>query len=536
MDRAKMEELYRRGRPQRAGERVLFWVPGGMTAMLQVEGLLAAALRLRGMEVHAVLCDGPFVACVRRERADGVPVAQWQKACAACSAATSRVLDLFGIPYSYIGDFVPLETRSALRERASHCTWDNLDTLDIAGPVRSSVVRFLKGASLSGHEEIVPEYAYSALVCASAAEAAIRRLEPSRIFMSHGVYVDWGPALSVALRKGLPVSGWMASYLDDHFYFRHIEDPMRIDFHNMSSEAWREQSPLHITAGQEAALTTYLTNRYHKKVSFDMKHLADFSGDTDALRERYVGMPDRPVWGIMSHINWDSAAEYAPMAHASFDEWIIDTIEHVSGIDDVNWLLKIHPSEAWDPPERGVQRLIEEHFPVLPPHVRVIPAAERTSPLDFYQLVDGGVTVYGTSGLEIALLGKPVILAGEAHYGGKGFTYDGLTIDSYRQLLTRASQLGPLSSEQRLLAKKYSYAYFIRRQIPLPAVHDPEGYWKFHIDERDSLLPGNNAFVDFVCARFLDGRDYLMDDELVASALALSSARDTPEEVLIAVA
>ena len=57
-----------------------------------------------------------------------------------------------------------------------------------------------------------------------------------------------------------------------------------------------------------------------------------------------------------------------------------------------------------------------------------------TNPFDFFQLVDGDVTVYGTSGLELALLGKPVILAGEAHYGGKGFTYDGLSQNSYKEL------------------------------------------------------------------------------------------------------
>jgi capsular polysaccharide biosynthesis protein len=530
-----MAGLYRRGAPPRPGEKVLLWVPGGMPIMLQVEGVIAAALKLRGIDVHAVICDGPFIGCVRRELGDDVPVARWHEACGACKAATSEVLDFIGIPYSFIGDFVSPETRSTLRRQASTVSWDNLDTLDLASTVRSSVVRFLKGASISGHEEIVPEYAYSALVCASAAEVAIRELQPTRVFMSHGVYVDWGPALFAALGNGVPVSAWMASYLDAHFYFRHIEDPLRIDFHNMSGEAWREQSSLPMTAAKEAALTSYSANRYHKKVSFDMKHLEDFSGDTRALRERYVRRPDRPTWGIMAHINWDSVCDYAPMAYDLFDDWIVDTIEQAIRIEDVNWLLKVHPAEAWDNPESGVQRLVEERFPDLPPHVRVIPAQERISPLDFYQLVDGGVTVYGTAGLEMALLGKPVILAGEAHYGGKGFTYDGLTKHSYRDLLVKARGLGPLSSEQRLLAKKYAHAYFIRRQIPLPAVRDPKGWWKFQLDERDTLLPGKNAFVDFVCERILDGGDFLMGDDLVASALAMSSAQDTPADLLIAV-
>lgn len=530
-----MAQLYRQGEPPRPGERVLFWVPGGMPGMLQVEGAIAAALKLRGVEVHAVLCDGPFLGCVLREIGDAVPVTRWHERCGACKADASRVLDLIGIPYSFIGDYVPSETRSALRARASEVTWDNLDTIEPASNVRSSVFRFLKGASISGHEEIVPEYAYSALVCASAAEAAIRQLQPTRVFMSHGVYVDWGPALSVSLRNGVPVSAWMASYLDSHFYFRHIEDPSRSDLHLLSDEAWAEQRSLQFSPAQEATLHGYSATRYHKKVSFDMKEIPDYSGDTDALRQRYVGMPDKPTWAILAHVNWDAVFDGAPMAYEAFDEWIIDTIERICSIDGVNWLVKVHPAEAWDAPETGVQKLLQTRFPNLPPHVRVIPAEEPVSPLDFYHLVDGAVTIYGTAGLEIALLGKPVIVAGEAHYGRKGFTYDALTKDSYRELLSHAGELGPISKERQLLAMKYAYTYFIRRQVPLPAVHDPVGWWKFQVSEREALLPGNDGFVDFVCERILDGRDFLMSDELVASALAMSSVQDTPVDVLIAV-
>jgi hypothetical protein len=537
MDRAKMEDLFRRGQPLRAGERVLFWVPGGMSAMLQFEGLLAAALRLRGVDVHAVICDGPFIGCILREIMDHVPVALWQQSCSACKAGTSSVLDRLGIPYSFIGDFVPVEQRSALRDQASRIAWENMDELGVGDAVRSSVVRFLKGAPLAGHEEIVPEYAYSALVCEAAAEAAIRALAPSRVFMSHAIYVDWGPALSVALRNGLPVSAWQGSYLASHFYFRHVSDPNHIDLHNMSDEAWHEQSSLSLDPVHEAALSMFLANRYHSKVSSDMRNLHDYSGETEALRARYSGIPGRPVWAIMSHINWDSAANYAPMPYASFDEWMLDTIEHVNRIEDVNWLIKIHPAEAWDGSVRGVHHLLKERFRSLPPHVRLIPAEEQISPLDFFELVDGAVTVYGTSGLEIALQRKPVILAGEAHYGGKGFTFDGLTRESYHELLARAGRIGPLSAEQLLLAKKYAYTYFIRRQIPLPLSlrYDAEGRWRFQVDTRAQLLPGAEPFIDFVCDRLLDGRDFVMGDELVARALATSPVREAPTELPIAV-
>jgi hypothetical protein len=205
------------------------------------------------------------------------------------------------------------------------------------------------------------------------------------------------------------------------------------------------------------------------------------------------------------------------MAYPSFDDWMCDTIRQAIKIPSVQWLIKVHPIEAWDNPASGVQRLIEREFPELPDHVRVIPAEEDISPANMFELIDGGVTVYGTAGLELALMGKPVILAGEAHYGGLGFTHEGLTPITYRDLLGRAATLGPLTDAQREDVRKYAYSHFVQRQIPLEIVHDPRTeWWGLQHQKRDLLLPGNDAFIEFVCDRLVDGHDFNMPDNLVA--------------------
>jgi hypothetical protein len=247
-----------------------------------------------------------------------------------------------------------------------------------------------------------------------------------------------------------------------------------------------------------------------------MKTVKTFRQDVTELRARYAPN-DKPVWAVFAHINWDSVSDFAPMAYASFDDWMLDTLRHIVDIPDVQWLVKVHPVEAWDNPATGVQRLIERYFPELPDHVKVVPAEENISPANLYELIDGGVTVYGTAGLELALLGKPVIVAGEAHYGGKGFTHEGRTPDAYRELLKRASQIGPLLPEQRLDVRKYAYSHFIRRQIPLEIVHDPNSsWWAFQVDKCELLLPGKDPFIDFICEKLLDGRDFSMDEPLIA--------------------
>ena len=514
--------LYKKGMPLRQPvDTILFWVPGGMSLMLHLEVAIAAALRLRGIKVHAVICDGIFKACVKREIKDGIPVNRWHEVCGQCKAENSAVLESLDIPYSFIGDFISESSRDLLWEMTASITWELLDKLcchdiNIGKNVRSAILRYLKGASLSGHEEIVREYAFSGLVVAEAATSAISRISPTSIFLSHGTYVDWGPALHVALSCGIPVTAWMASYLTFRFYFRHIEDRIRIDFHCLSQTAWEECKRLVLSATQEARLSKFFDDRYKRHIGFDMKHLKQYSGETCRLRQKYVPAVGKPVWGIMAHINWDCVSDYSPMAYDTFDSWIFNTIKEAIQISDVQWLVKVHPAEAWDNPKSGVQRFIQRHFPYLPPHVKVISAEDNINPLDFTQLVDGGVTVYGTVGLELALLGKPVILAGEAHYGGKGFTYDGLSRDYYKELLRKVKTLKPLSEEQRLLARKYAYCYFIQRQIPLPVVKDPNSsWWKFQYNRSQLLLPGKDPFVDFICDRILDGKDFIMSEKRV---------------------
>jgi hypothetical protein len=522
--RRKMQQLYeRKTAPIPTATTVLFWVPGGMELLLHVETAIAAALRLRGHNVHAVICDSPYSACVRREATNGIPFENWRELCATCIASNRRVLELMGIPYSSVGDFVSPDMRMALRARAEQCTPDNILELShngvpIGRNVVSSLIRYRRGLPIEIDERIFQEYAYAALISAESAQSAIEKLKPARVFMSHGIYVDWGPALHTSLTHHIPVTTWKSSYLAARFFLHHVTDG-KLDSYKLSDRAWQERAATPLTDAEEKRLQDVLHSRYHHPVAFDMPQLHRSMGETERFRSTYRLEPGKPVWGIMSHINWDSVSDYAPMAYPSFDEWMIDTIEQVSRISDVQWLIKIHPVEAGYDRQVGVERLIETRFPNLPPHVKLIPATEAISPLEFFELLDGGVTVYGTSGLELVLSGKPVILAGEAHYAGKGFTEDGLDAASYRNLLARARCIGPLTAEQTALARQYAYSVFLQRQIPLPVVRDPNSlWWNLQHEKRELLLPGADPFLDFICEKVINGEEFIMGQELVELA------------------
>ena len=514
------------------GQRILFWIPGGMPLMLDVEAALARALQHRGARIHAVICDGAYRGCILRVAAKNAPVRTWGSrsssetgmSCSECKTACSLKLGRMGVPHSFIGDHIDPSELGMLWQSTERISWNDLDALRygalaVGKNARSSIYRYLKGAALTGHEDIIREYAFSALVCAAAAQRAMDSFSPTRIFMSHGVYVDWGPALQTAFARAIPVSAWMASYLKARFYFRNIEDPSRVDLHNIRLEAWRRAVADGFSPVQDRLLNAFLEKRYRKQVAFDLQGITPYQGNAAALRERYGLNSARPIWGILCHINWDAVIDASPMAYATLDEWLIETITEVAENPDIQWIVKVHPAEAWLDTADGVELTIRRFFPSLPPHVKLMPAAETISPLDFMHLVDGGVTGYGTAGLELSLLGKPVILAGEAHYGQKGFTHDGLRPSAYRQLLSKAASFGSLSPEQCRLAKKYAFTYFVARQIPLPVVYaEKSSWWSYQHDKARQLEPGRDPFVEFICSEILNGGDFIMPDDLVEMA------------------
>lgn len=517
----KIRKLYSKGiSSDDSSEKILFWTTGGMLVQTNIEGMIAAALKLRGKKVHVVLCDGVYKACARRVDHPEVPVKEWGKYCNACIRQSSTVLDKLGVEYSYISDHITTERIDELRKKSLDTDLQNYRSISLNGyelgnNLESAMMRHTKGGSYSGYEEILKEYAFTVLVVAETSSNILKKINPDKVYMSHGIYADWGPALTTALSRNIHVNSYICCYLNAHFYFGTVKK-MNETFLTLHENTWENFKTEELSQNNKNKLLKFLSNRYKENITYDMRGLLkEYRGDTEHLYEKYNLEKGKPIWGIMTHINWDAVSDYFPMIYENFDEWLGETIKIISEVKDVQWLIKIHPSELNDNPETGCQKYIENNFPDLPEHIKIIKMDDDLSPLDFYNLISGGVTVMGTGGLELSLQGKPVILAGDAHYSGKGFTYDGKDKINYENILKKASEINFLDKEKHELALKYAYTYFIRKQIPLtPTIKE-----NLHIDftKLEYLVPGKNRYIDFLCDRIIDGEDFVLPEELVSS-------------------
>lgn len=499
-------------------ESVLFWSTGGMIIQTNLEGVIASSLKLRGHRVRVILCDGVYKACAKRIDFPDVEMKDWGTYCSSCIRQNTKIFERLGIDVTYISELVSESKVSQLRAEADKINLKNYNDLSHEGiqlgsHLESSMMRHTKGGPYDGLEDMLREYAFAILINTEASLNAIKKFTPSKVYMSHGIYADWGPALSAFLHANIPITSYICCYLTAHFFFgtvRNISDT----FLTISKDSWDECYSKGMTDIHKKRLTNFLTKRYHENVTQDMKGLLkQFKGNSEHVYEKYGLDKDKPVWGIMTHINWDAASDYFDMIHENFDDWLYETVKEIYNVKDVQWLIKIHPSELNDNPETGCQKFIEKNFPDLPPHIKVIKMDDDISPLDFYNVLDGAVTVMGTGGLELSLKGKPVILAGDAHYSKKGFTHDAKDREDYKSLLKSAGSLKKLDEDKLEHAWKYAYVYFIQKQIPLlPTIGED-----LLIDFRklNYLIPGKNKFMDFICDKIIDGKDFILPEELV---------------------
>jgi hypothetical protein len=194
--------------------------------------------------------------------------------------------------------------------------------------------------------------------------------------------------------------------------------------------------------------------------------------------------------GMFTNLLWDASLEPENALYANIFEWISDTIHAFEGIDDAELIIKTHPAEAKFGTRESVTRRVQDKFSPLPENVRLLPP---NTDVDTYALIDSldaAVVYNSTVGLESAYRGVPVIVTGETHYRGYGFTIDPDTKAEYQQLLTNSEDISP-PPETEILAQRYAHLLMVKRHTPFPFfVRDETQRQQFKKVTADDTQPG----------------------------------------------
>jgi hypothetical protein len=197
--------------------------------------------------------------------------------------------------------------------------------------------------------------------------------------------------------------------------------------------------------------------------------------------------------------------------------WIFTSIDYFKTRPELQLVIRVHPAEIQGglPSRQKIHDEIKERYTRVPPNVFIV---EPESPLSTYAIMEkcDSVIIYNTkTGIELAAMGIPVIVAGEAWIRNKGFSTDVSSPDEYRRVLDRLPFSERMSADETLRAKKYAYHFFFRRMIPLEFMEAAGGNppFRLKLNSLDQLQPGSSRGLDLICDGILNEADFIFDNE-----------------------
>lgn len=501
---------------------------GGIAHLNVLESTLAAALTLRGAEVHILLCDSFLPACLRPEFQAVSSVQDFAVGgplkvglCDACPESAETMYRDLGITVHRYSELVDPDKHRTANELSTHLSTEAIKTYEInrvsvGEHALAGALRFYARGDLIGEpygEQVLRRYFKAALLTVFAVESLFRLHDFLGVVLHHGIYVPQGLIVGAAQQASVRVVNWWTAYRSKTFIFTHgdtyhhvlIDEPVT----NWEGVEWNPEL--------ETQLMEYLISRERGTRDW-VQYNVDPKEEISAI-EKELGIDfSRPTIGLLSNVVWDAQLHFRANAFPDMMSWVYATIEYFARRPDLQLLIRAHPAEVTKS-HKSRQPLVSEirkKYPTLPPNIYIIPPKSLISTYVTMQQCDA-VLIYGTkAGMELSSRGIPIIVAGEAWIRNKGFTMDASSPEEYVSSLNQLPLKERMDASVVRRARMYAYHFFFRRMIPLPFMVKIENPPTFNlgISSLSELEPGRSIGLDVICDGILQGKEFIYPAEL----------------------
>ena len=290
---------------------------------------------------------------------------------------------------------------------------------------------------------------------------------PDVVIVPNGMILEYGIVYAAARALGIPAVTYEFGEQDRRIW---MEKNNVVMFHH-TDQAWEKYRGRLLNQEQRAWLESFMKARQGLQVGDTFAHLYQKTSrfGPQSIRSS-LGLDGRPVALLPTNVLGDSASLGRTVFSKSMAEWIERLILYFAAHPEVQWVVRIHPSETWTVGP-SVAEIIYKAMPELPAHIHLIGSTEKVNTYDLMDIADLALVYSTTAGLELALRGIPVLMSGWAHYRNKGFTLDANSWEEYFGLLDVALADLPghrLTIQQVETAWNYAYFYFREFIYPFP--------------------------------------------------------------------
>ncbi len=185
---------------------------------------------------------------------------------------------------------------------------------------------------------------------------------------------------------------------------------------------------------------------------------------------RKLELDDRPVVLLATNVLGDSLTLGRQVFSDTMAAWVERTVKFFASRDDVQLVIRVHPGETMTHGTSMVD-VVGQALGDIPDHIHLVAPDEKINTYDVIDITDLGLVYTTTVGLEMALRGIPVIVAGDTHYRGRGFTIDPDSWETYfesLETLLNDLESARLTQEQIELSWRYAHLFFFEFPKPFP--------------------------------------------------------------------
>jgi len=304
----------------------------------------------------------------------------------------------------------------------------------------------------------------------SIAQAAMHWMKPNRpdtVIVPNGTIQELGVVYRLGRYLKIPTVTYEFGDQRKRIWIAQNAEVMRQE----TDDLWQARKHLPLTEEQLESLRSMFAARRRAALWANFaRRWQDTPTEGGDKARQALGLDDRPVVLLATNVLGDSLTLGRQVFSETMAEWISRTVQYFAGRPDAQLLIRIHPGEVLTH-GLSMETVVHQVFPELPEHIKLISAKDKINTYDLIEVADMGLVYTTTVGLEMALSGLPVIVAGATHYRDRGFTRDPESWVSYYKMLGQMLHEPAkyrLTREQVDLAWQYAYRFFFEFPRPFP--------------------------------------------------------------------
>jgi hypothetical protein len=310
---------------------------------------------------------------------------------------------------------------------------------------------------------------------AIAAFSYLRRHKPDVIILPNGTILEFGVIYQIARYLGIPTVTYEFGEQRNRIWLAQDAEVMRQD----TSDLWNAHKDQTLNQDQLNQVRKLFGSRQRGSLWENFaRRWQGVPSEGGAQVRHTLGLDQRPIVLLATNVIGDSLTLGRQVFSDSMTDWLERTVLYFATRPDIQLVVRIHPGELITKGP-SVADVVHKALPALPENIHLVPAGAKINTYDIVEIADLGLIYTTTVGMEMAMTGVPVVVVGNTHYRGKGFTKDPQSWEAYYEMLNElltAPGLYRLSQTQVEQAWNYAYRFFFEypHQFPWHLVH----FWK----------------------------------------------------------